>query len=257
MHEHVFILTSIHRYSDRIRRTRTHTHTRVSLSLYIYICWENKRRAWVGQGIGGWWHGVLFFQKIGKHEACILLSDVVLPGPPEVPQPSRWEKVHNANDFFALGFLLCGVLTFLIKKGWATMFIGKILSDFIDEYELGEDRDEEVRGSQRKNRVNAMLEDEMFAPLFFVFLLRVSIHQFYNRWLLHYSRNRTPFNDPMTEAEPYDRYPPICNLLHPVFSPITILLQYYGLLLTHGSQSLQTLQIMVRSWGGPLTLASF
>lgn len=126
-----------------------------------------------------------------------------------------------------------GCLKFLMKYGWEDFLLGRALMQIFDPDDLGEEKTEEAKTSERKRRVVLMMEDPLFIPMFMLFWIRTAGIRFFSHWLLTYSRTRTPFNDSFDDDPDYDHYPPIINLLNDTFSPIVVVIQFFGCLLVH------------------------
>jgi hypothetical protein len=120
-----------------------------------------------------------------------------------------------------------------MKYGWEDFLLGRALMQIFDPDDLGEEKTEEAKTSERKRRVVVMMEDPLFIPMFMLFWIRSAGIRFFSHWLLTYSRTRTPFNDSFDDDPDYDHYPPIINLLNDTFSPIVVVIQFFGCLLVH------------------------
>jgi len=155
-----------------------------------------------------------------------------------MPLPSTSAIVYFRQIRSDVAKLFMNSMKILMNYAWQKGVLGKVQSDMtlFDEDDLGEDKDYHTSASRRKKRVLDMLESPAFTALFILFVLRTFPIRFMANWLSKYSRLRTPFNDSMQSCPDYEKFPPLLNMLNPKYSPIWVCMQFYGLILTRGSE---------------------
>ena len=91
------------------------------------------------------------------------------------------------------------------------------------------------------------MTDTMLVPKLLLFWFSTASTRFVSHWLLGASRQQSPFTN--RDAADERCLPPVCDMVNPEYSPLTVAQQYLSDILTHGSELQQILQDYVQHYG--------
>jgi hypothetical protein len=133
---------------------------------------------------------------------------------PKISVAPRWILT------LSLGFMM----KFVILKAWGEWLSQSLIDSFFVE-DLAEDGDREKKHGQRKKRVKSLMDDATFVPKLLLLWISCAPLRFFSHWLLGRSQTRTPFSA-LNQKD--DVHPPICDLVNEVWSPVTVMLQFWS-----------------------------
>ena len=69
-------------------------------------------------------------------KVSVAIAEVILPRPPQIPQPSRWTKLFGSLDFWVIGLCCCNLLTLIIELGWTHVLSDAAITKLLEEARL-------------------------------------------------------------------------------------------------------------------------